>query len=96
MHIIFLRFTAEKARAGAFMAAHNAWLQHGFDDGIFLMSGGLAPGLGGVILAHGSSAAEIHARVAADPFVIEGIVTAEINEVTPGRLDERLNFLRAA
>lgn len=46
MHIIFLRFTAEKARAGAFMAAHNAWLQHGFDDGIFLMSGGLAPGLG--------------------------------------------------
>lgn len=49
-----------------------------------------------MILAHGSSAAEIHARVAADPFVIEGIVTAEINEVTPGRLDERLNFLRAA
>lgn len=95
MHIIFLRFTAEKARAGAFMAAHNAWLQQGFNDGIFLMSGGLVPGLGGVILAHGPSAAEIQARVAADPFVIEGIVTAEISEVTPGHLDERMSFLRA-
>jgi hypothetical protein len=33
--------------------------------------------------------------MAKDPFVIEGVAAAEIHEVAPKRLDERLAFLAA-
>ncbi len=94
MHIIFLRFTADKARAGDFMAAHNDWLQRGFADGVFLLAGSLGPGQGGAILAHGEPLATLEARVAADPFVVEGIVSADISTIVPSRTDPRLDFLR--
>jgi hypothetical protein len=38
----------------------------------------------------------MEARVAADPFVREGIVTAEITGLTPARTDARLGFLKVA
>jgi hypothetical protein len=54
------------------------------------------PGVGGAILAHGTSRAELETRVAADPFVAAHVVTAEILEVTPSRVDERLALLGAS
>lgn len=96
MFIIFLRFTGDKARAPQFMEAHNAWVRQGFGDGVFLLAGGLDAGQGGAILAHGTDAAALAARVAADPFVTEGIVTPDMHAITPGRVDDRLGFLRAA
>lgn len=95
MFVITLRF-AERAKAAPLMDAHNAWIRQGFDDGVFLLVGGLQPSAGGAIVAHGVSRAEIEARVRADPFVAEGVVTAEILEIAPGRTDERLAFLTAA
>ncbi|SHO65899.1 YCII-related domain-containing protein [Pseudoxanthobacter soli DSM 19599] len=94
MFFITLRF-ADKARAPQFMDAHNAWLRRGFDDGVFLVAGSLLPGAGGAILAHNASADEIETRVQADPFVAEGVVSAEIVAIAPGRTDERLAFLKA-
>ncbi|MBJ7414969.1 MAG: hypothetical protein JHC88_05815 [Niveispirillum sp.] len=94
MFTIFLRFTADKARAPLFMDAHNAWVRQGFDDGVFVLAGGLDAGKGGAILAHGADAAAMATRVAADPFVVEGIVTPEIHAIAPGRVDDRLAFLR--
>jgi hypothetical protein len=35
-------------------------------------------------------------RIAADPFVQEGIAIPEIQEIAPARTDERLSFLTAA
>ena len=75
------------------MEAHNRWLREGFDAGVFLLSGSLPPGLGGAILARGASRVDLDARVAADPFVSEGVVTAEVIEIAPGRVDPRLAFL---
>ena len=46
-----------------------------------------------MILAHGEDRAALEARIAADPFVAEGIVAPEILEVAPGRTDARLAFL---
>jgi hypothetical protein len=37
--------------------------------------------------------AELQARVDADPFVAENVVSAEIMEIAPARADERLGFL---
>lgn len=93
MFVVQLRFAENKALAGQFMAGHKAWIQQGFDDGIFLLVGSLAPNLGGAVLAHGIDRDALSARVDQDPFVAEGVVTADIVEITPNRADDRLGFL---
>lgn len=93
MFVILLNFAADRSQAGAFMAGHNDWLKQGFDDGVFVLAGSLQPARGGALLAHGTSRTEIEARLALDPFVAEGIVSAEIHEIAPGRTDPRLAFL---
>ncbi|WP_425406930.1 YciI family protein [Hwanghaeella sp.] len=95
MFVILLKFGAGKARAGEFMDGHKAWIQKGFDDGVFLLVGSLTPNMGGGLLASGESRADIEARVGQDPFVAEGIVEAEILEIDPARTDDRLSFLNA-
>lgn len=94
MFVITLRF-ADKTKASHFMDGHNAWIKQGFDDGVFLLVGSLSPNAGGVILAHNASAEEIEARIEDDPFVAEGVVSAEILAIAPGRADDRLAFLKA-
>lgn len=95
MFFVQLVFGANKAAAPQFMDAHNAWISQGFADGVFLMTGSLAPALGGAVLAHNTTREALEQRVASDPFVAEGIVRAEISEVRPGRVDDRLGFLKA-
>lgn len=94
MFVITLRF-ADKTNAPRFMDGHNAWIKQGFDDGVFLLVGSLQPNAGGAILAHNASLEEIEARVQDDPFVAEGVVSAEVLAIAPGRTDDRLAFLKA-
>lgn len=42
MFIVTLRFSEQRARAGEFLDAHQAWLDRGFADGVFLAAGSLA------------------------------------------------------
>ena len=93
MHIILLKFSADKSRAGQLMEGHKEWLRRGFDEGVFLLAGSLEPGLGGGILAHNASSQDLQRRVNEDPFVVEGVVKAEILELDPGKADKRLQFL---
>ena len=93
MHIVFLKFSINKSRASQFMDSHKAWIKRGFDDGVFLLAGSLEPGLGGGILAHNTSLADLQVRVNDDPFVAQDVVKAEIFELDPGKADERLQFL---
>ncbi|MBP3125817.1 YciI family protein [Thalassospira sp. ER-Se-21-Dark] len=95
MFAIFLKFAENRPKAQEFMDAHKAWIKQGFDDGVFLMVGSLQPNMGGAVLAHGVSFDEIETRVNEDPFVVEGIVSAEILEISPARADQRLDFLMA-
>ncbi len=92
MFVILLKFS-DKSKAPALMSEHNEWLQKGFEDGLFLMSGSLQPGLGGTIFAHSIDRSELEQRVQADPFVAEGVVTTEILEISPTRFDDRMAFL---
>ena len=93
MFIVLLKFSDNKDRAGQFMEGHKAWLERGFDDGVFLLSGSLQPDPGGGILAHDTSLADLQARLDEDPFVAEGVVRAEIVELAPAKTDARLDFL---
>lgn len=95
MFIVLLRFAANRSQAGDFMEAHKGWLQRGFADGVFVLAGSLLPGLGGGIVAHGLSRAALEARVNEDPFVVHGVVSAEILELAPSKVDARLEFLKA-
>ncbi len=95
MYAVFLAFGPNRSAAPAHMAAHNDWIRKGFEDGVFLMTGSLVPGKGGMVLAHQISRTDLEARIAGDPFVREKIVSAEIHEIQPSRLDERLAFLQA-
>lgn len=92
MFVVLLRF-ADKSRVGPLMDGHRQWIERGVADGVFLLVGSLQPSLGGAILAHNTSLADLKRRVDADPFVAERVVTAEILEIAPARADERLKFL---
>lgn len=93
MFVVLLRFSDNKGKASQFMEGHKEWIKRGFDDGVFLLVGSLQPNLGGGIVAHRTSPAELQSRVNADPFVAEKVVNAEILEITPSKADARLNFL---
>jgi len=93
MFIILLKFSDNKAAAPDFMDEHNQWLRQGFEDNVFMLAGSLQPGIGGGLLARNASKEEIEARVAADPFVAENVVTAEILELSPAKASEQLAFL---
>lgn len=93
MYIVLLNFSDNKAQAGQFMAGHKAWLQRGFDDGVFVLSGSLQHHGGGGIVAHNTSLTDLQQFVNDDPFVAHNVVSAEIIEMTASKADERLNFL---
>jgi uncharacterized protein YciI len=95
MFVVLLKFAANKARAGQFMEGHKDWIKRGFDDGIFLLAGSLLPNLGGSIVAHNLDRAALERRLRDDPFVAEGVVTVELLELAPSRVDDRLKFLVA-
>ena len=93
MFIVLMKFSANKAQAPRFMQAHNDWIRRGFDQGVFLLTGSLQPSIGGSIVAHNTSRAELESRLRDDPFVAESIVTTEILEIAPTRTSEPLKFL---
>ena len=93
MFIVLLKFSNNKGKASEFMEGHNEWIKSGFDDGVFLVVGGLQPNLGGGIVAHNTTLSDLQNRVNSDPFVAEDVVNAEILEITPAKADERLQFL---
>lgn len=83
MYIVFLKFAAARSEAGQWMAGHRAWIQAGLDAGAFLLTGSLANGVGGALLAVAQDEAALWERLRADPFVVHGVVNAEVHAVTP-------------
>ena len=94
MFVVTLKF-ADKSKAAQYMEGHNAWIRRGFDDGFFLLAGSIQPNVGGAVLAHGIAREALDSLVKDDPFVAEGVVSVDITEIAPGRVDERLSFLKA-
>lgn len=86
--IIFLRFGPNRTQAAQWMAGHKQWIQDGIADGSFLITGSLENAQGGMVIAAGQNSAGIHARVAQDPFVMHGVVSAEVHAVAPSLMAE--------
>lgn len=92
MFIVILRFGDHKQDAPKYMNDHNQWISDGFESGAFQLVGSIVPPGGGVLLVRGTRD-EVEARVAQDPFVAHGVVTAEIVEVNVGRHSPGLECL---
>ena len=71
------------------VALHKSWLEAGMAEGIFMLWGSLDSG-GGAILARAESRTVLEERIAADPFVQGSIVSAEILQLTPARVEPQL------
>lgn len=94
MHIVLLKFAANKDQAPQHMDGHNAWLKKGFEDGAFVLAGSIQPRRGGVLIAHGANLQALEQRISEVPFVVAGVVEAEILEISLSKADPRLQFLK--
>jgi uncharacterized protein YciI len=93
MFIVLLTYTAPLAEVERHLQPHVAWLNTCYGDGIFLASGPQQPRVGGAILAHGLSRAELDCRLAEDPFAQAGVANYQVVEVEVRLADTRLAFL---
>lgn len=93
MYILFLKFGPNRSQARQWMTEHAEWIQRGIDDGIFLVAGSLDDAQGGAVLAANMTKAALMTRVQEDPFVVHGIVTAEVHAITPSRVAPGLSEL---
>ncbi len=94
MYFILLTFSTNRDQLVAHLDGHKAWLEQGFNDGVFIMAGSITDGEGGAILAVGEDETALMERVAKDPFVVAEVVEPEIIGVSPTMMDSRLDFLR--
>lgn len=93
MFILSLTYVKPQEEADRLMEPHMAWVQHGYDSGMFLASGRKVPRTGGVILASGARA-DIEAFVADDPFAVHGVADYDITEVALTRTAVGLEGLK--
>jgi uncharacterized protein YciI len=80
MYVIELIYKADLADIDANMDAHVNFLKKYYASGHFLVSGRKIPRDGGIILAVGTSRAQIQAIVEEDPFYERGLADFRIIE----------------
>jgi hypothetical protein len=94
VYLVLLRL-ADAANVSEHLAGHRLWLEQGFDDRVFFLTGGITKVGGGAILAAGLSRDELTMRLTDDPFVIYDVARPEIIEPDITMSDPRLVFLTA-
>ena len=62
---------------------HRAWLQKGYDLGMFLCSGPQDPPVGGFLVARANSKAELELMFREEPFLKEGLASFTFTEFQP-------------
>jgi uncharacterized protein YciI len=80
MFVIELNYKVDLAQIDAHMAAHVRFLKRHYAAGRFLISGRKIPRDGGIILAVGTSRAEIESIIQEDPFVARGLADFRVIE----------------
>ena len=80
MFVIELIYTADLSAIDAHMKEHVAFLDKHYATGNFLVSGRKIPRDGGIIIALGSSRAQIQKIVEEDPFCTHGLAEFRIIE----------------
>lgn len=90
LYIAVLTYVRPVEEIDACLSDHIAWLEEGYQAGVFIASGRRVPRNGGVILVKGESLEDVKMRLSKDPFQIQGL--AEV-EVIPFEVSKRIAAL---
>lgn len=93
MFIVSLHYIVDLPTVDSHMDAHVAWLKAGLADGWLLVAGRKVPREGGILIAQGEKA-DIAAKVATDPFVLNGVAEITLIEFNPSFVAPGLEFLK--
>lgn len=85
MFLILLTYQKPLEIVDALLEEHIAFLNAGYDQGIFVVSGRQVPRTGGVIVARAPSREALMDTLAGDPFYREGAARYEVIEFVPGK-----------
>ena len=92
MYIVLMQLV-DGGKAPTYMDGHKAWIRQQFDDGVLFYVGGRRGGGGNAMIASGVAHSDLVARLNANPFVSNGVVTVEVIELDTTMSDPRLGFL---
>lgn len=90
LFVIDLTYVVDLDRIDAQIPGHVRYLDQGYEDGVFLMSGRKNPRTGGIILAQDVSRDAIIARTQQDPFIEMGLASMRVTEFHPSK--SRVSF----
>jgi hypothetical protein len=90
---IILMHLVDGSKAPAHVDGHKDWIRQGFADGLLFYVGGRRGGGGNAMIANGGTPEELRSRVDQNPFVANGVVTAEIIELDTTMSDPRMGFM---
>jgi uncharacterized protein YciI len=79
-------------RAPELIAAHRQFLQQGYDNGRFLLSGPTIPPQGGILIARAETLEDLRAYLADEPYCKQGVMRfSKIVEFDPVQHQPVLN-----
>ena len=79
-------------RAPELIASHRQFLQQGYDEGRFLLSGPTIPPKGGILIARAESLEELNGFLANEPYCKAGVMRfSKITEFNPVQHHSVLN-----
>lgn len=81
--VVLLHYTRPLEEVAPVTPEHRAFLDQGYDQGWFLVSGRRNPPVGGVIIARAPSREDLEALLAGDPFAVHGVARHECLEFDP-------------
>ncbi|MEC3950586.1 YciI family protein [Sphingobium sp. HWE2-09] len=93
MFIVSLHYIVDLPTVDSHMDAHVAWLKAGLADGWLLVAGRKVPRDGGILIARGEKA-DIEAKVATDPFVLNGVAEVTLTQFNPSFVADGLDVLK--
>lgn len=83
MFLILVTYPKSLEEVDAHVVAHRAFLDEGYRNNYFVVSGPRIPRTGGIIISQLTDRAQLEAILKNDPFQIHGVASYEIIEFTP-------------
>ncbi len=83
--VLLVTYVVPVGRIDELLESHRQWLDEHIAGGRFLVSGPQVPRTGGVILARGTTSAQLENVVSRDPLVLAGAATYTVIEFVPSR-----------
>lgn len=92
LFVVVLRYVVESDKVQETRLPHLDFVQKGYEDGVFLLSGPLSPRAGGVIFAQSISRESLLDFLSEDPFAQNGVAEFSVYEFKPSRHHVELEF----